>query len=113
MATNDLSGLHVFVSGPVTGLDLVKATRAFDDARRLILSRGATACFVPTDDIPNDVSHEHAMLLCLNELTSVVDGRARYDLLVSLPGWQSSPGARFERATARTCGVAVIDLVDL
>ena len=46
----------------------------------------------------------------LAERPWVGDEEPHYDLLVSLPGWQDSAGARLEREVAEAIGMEVHDL---
>lgn len=89
-AMTDVTRKCVFLSGPVTGLPRDEAKTAFVRARGLCLSLGAGRAYDPVTDVPRGATHEEAMSLCLCELTRRVRGLLRYDLLVSLPGWEAS-----------------------
>ena len=45
--------------------------------------------------------------------TKVTDDGAFYDVLVSLPCWQDSAGARLEREVAVACGIDVCELAEV
>lgn len=114
----DVSGRRVFLSGPVTGLDYEEARDAFDAAEVRLRVRGARSVLNPASVVPRECSHEDAMLMCLHLLTTYaeyVDGRRvrPYDLLVSLPGWERSEGARVERMVALAVGIPVAGLAEV
>lgn len=122
----DIKGKRIFMSGPMSGLDRYNVA-AFAEAHEDLKRAGAGEVFDPA--ISYLLEHgerasvkEHAdyMADCLHELTKrrhhglSPDRYApmKYDLLVSLPGWERSPGARFEREAAEVCGIEVCDLAD-
>lgn len=124
-----VKGRTVFLSGPMSGLPNYNVG-AFADAHAALLRMGAYRVFDPaveylTDSDSQDGSRTHAYWLrrCIGELArgrgesyalaSPVDTRPMYSLLVSLPGWEDSEGARTERLVAGACGIEVADLADV
>lgn len=110
----DFQGKTVFLSGPMTGkLDFNRA--AFAQAESRLMELGAAAVFNPAKDAPaegDEKPHAHYMLDTLHRLTQhgKVDGfnRPRFDVLVALPGWSQSAGARIEVDVAFSCGIEVV-----
>lgn len=100
----DIRGKNVFLSGPVSGMDRGEAADAFQAAYSRCVDAGARFVFNPVANVDPRESHEHAMLQCLNELTTV-GGLGHYDLLVQLHGWRNSEGALMELAVADACGI--------
>lgn len=107
----------MYLSGPVTGRDWDEADAAFLDARRRLREAGAADCLVPTQVVASGTGHEDAMLTCIQYLTyfEYQQGRREryFDLLVSLPGWETSDGARMERMVAEACGIPCAELAEV
>ena len=112
-----VKGRRVYLSGPMTGLpDWNKA--AFDDGMRLLAGFGADIdhSYNPADHIDEmrKWSHDRCLMASVRALCSRRPGPqhsiAAYDVLVSLPGWERSAGARLEREVAEACGIEVCDL---
>ena len=115
-----VSGRHVYLSGPMTGLpDWNRA--AFDEAEKRLLALGAQEPYNPANAIERfkSLSHETCMYRSLVELVdeewSTEPGYPTpwYDLLVSLHGWEQSAGARLEREVAEACGIEVCELAEV
>lgn len=110
----DFTGKTVFLSGPMTGRrDWNRA--AFAQAESRLMELGAAAVFNPAKDAPHgatDLPHSHFMLDTLHRLTQHgkvdVCNRPRFDVLVALPGWSQSAGARTEVDVAFSCGIEVV-----
>lgn len=120
----DVHGKRIFLSGPITGMDHHNVA-AFAVAHDDLKEAGAAYVFNPAmrylgqrPDLAAAKTHEDYMTDCIHELT---DRKKRtqgweqviprkYDLLVSLPGWEKSDGATEERAVAEACGIEVCDL---
>lgn len=114
-------GKRVFISGPMTGMpDWNRA--AFADAECMLRKAGAREVYNPAADSPlgeDSHTHEHWMLRTLHHLTMLVycysdDGNntPHWDMLLLLPGWEDSRGARVERDVAAACGIELV-YVDL
>ena len=128
--SNMVKGRTVFLSGPMSGLSNYNVG-AFADAHAILLKMGAYKVFDPaveylTDTESQDGNKTHAYWLrkCIHELTEpmgnvgmLFGGKpatvSKYSLLVSLPGWEDSEGARTERTVAEACGMKVADLADV
>ena len=105
-----VKGRRVYLSGPMTGIEGWNKP-AFDGAEKQLRKLNIHDVYNPADHIDSHSTASHcvAMQLSLNELTST---KFWYDLLVSLPGWEQSAGARLEREVAEACGIEVCDIKD-
>lgn len=91
---------------------------AFAEAHALLKIAGAKYVYNPAiaylncESMYMKKSHGFFMRRCLHELTSVGLGneKPKYDLLVSLPGWQDSLGATTERFVAEACEIPCLKL---
>ena len=110
-------GRRVYLSGPMTGLpDWNRA--AFDEAEKRLVCEpfDVMGAYNPADQIDDmrPLSHEKAMYLSMHSLMSMDVAGSRfvpyYEVLVSLPGWEKSAGARLEREVATACGIEVCNL---
>ena len=93
--------------GPVTSLPRKRAVEAFGRAGDMLHANG-NAVWSPVDAVPSHYSHEDAMQVCLQWLTS--PAMKKRGVLVTLPGWEASEGACLEVAVARAVGVPVMAL---
>ena len=112
-----VKGRSIYLSGPMTGLpDWNRA--AFDDAMRTLAGFGADTdhSYNPASHVAemHKWSHDRCLMASIRALCSRRPGPqhsiAAYDLLVSLPGWEQSAGARLEREVAVACGIEVCEL---
>ena len=120
----NLTGKSVYLSGPMSGLDH-NNVQGFARAHAIVRAAGAERVYDPADawlshptDWDEQLTHEHYMLDSINTLTrhvQTIDGpfRALYDVVVLLPGWSQSAGARLEYEVARACGIRTLDLADV
>ena len=110
----DTEGKFVFLSGPVTSLERDDAWQRFLDAEMTCIGVGAKHVFNPMQRIAAYLTHKEAMRVCLGQLTAtLLDRSTEYDLLVSLPSWEESDGARLERAIAEAIGIPCVELSEL
>ena len=114
----DITDKKIYLSGPMTGIEDYNRSE-FDGAELGLLGAGADEVYDPAEHIDEyaQLSHEQCMALSLRELIAerawVAEIEPYYDLLVSLPGWQDSAGARLERAVAIAIGMEVYDIEEV
>lgn len=113
-----VKGKRVFLSGPITGMPDYNR-EMFAEAERYLRGCGARWVYNPSKLSPMSDSpklHAEYMRETLHELTGRSDTRGRngggnyYDVIVLLPGWKGSVGARMEMSVAETIGMEVIEL---
>lgn len=107
---------NVFLSGPMTGREAYNVGE-FAKAHARLKELGAHCIYDPALEYLQEGnaghSHEWYMRRCIQELTKDKVNplyESGYTILVSLPDWQESQGARVEREVAIACGIAVCDL---
>ena len=115
----DVKGKNVFLSGPMSGLDHFNVGE-FAKANAIVKEAGAVKVYDPAIEYLNGDKrrgHEWWMRRRIGELTkfgkSIVIPDMMYpfyEVLVSLPGWEDSEGARLEREVALACGMEVVSL---
>ena len=121
-----MGGKRVFISGPMSDSDdhhVDDFALAHDRLKKL----GIELAFNPAilylnqsrrlDDVK---THDDYMLDCIHELTrrqkrteewvDVIP--MKYDVLVQLPGWEKSLGAKTEAEVAKACGIPCVSLED-
>lgn len=117
-----VADLYVYLSGPVSGIDRKEAVAGFSRAENRCRKARACRVFNPTTQIDRGDTHEQAMLECLAELTQVDDISEEahkyvpaplYDVLVQLPGWETSPGCIVEATVAKACGIPCVELSEV
>lgn len=123
----DVRGKRIFLSGPMTGHEHYNVT-AFAEAHARLKEAGAAYVYNPTigylcqkQEVAALKTHADYMTDCLHELTDRKKRTQgweeviprRYDLLVSLPGWDDSEGAVTERTVAEACGIECCDLEEV
>ena len=112
-----VKGRRVYLSGPMTGMEDWNRT-TFDAAEKRLVCEpfDVMGVYNPADNIDEmrSLSHEEAMYLSMHSLMSIDVADSKfvpyYEVLVSLPGWERSAGARLEREVAVACGIEVCDL---
>lgn len=117
----DVKGKRVYISGPMSDdLDTYHA-HDFVDAHITLKKAGAVDIYDPAIEWLRDYDHirphEEYMRESFSELTSEnifgQDDKAFYDMVVMLPGWQLSEGAKHERLVAGWCGIPCYELKDV
>ena len=118
-----INGRNVYLSVPMTGIEDFNRA-AFNNAEEILKSRGAAYVYNPADNatryVDAGLTHEQCMYYSLYELLdegwpveSGAPGTHWYEVLVSLPGWEQSAGARLERTVAEACGIEVCNIEDV
>lgn len=99
--------MRIYLSGPMSGMHDWNR-EAFTEAAAYLRGQGHQV-FNPAFAAPVGgqvvAAHESYMLRDLHELTEHLDGRAYYDAIAQLPGWEKSPGAKIEALVAGACGI--------
>ncbi len=113
-----IRGKRVFLSGRMSDDSKTFHAHQFVDAHILCKEAGAKSVYDPAMSwlAYNDSDRTHAdwMFESVHELTRKrLSGDAYWQVLVSLPGWELSEGARTERTVAEACGMEVIELEDI
>lgn len=101
--SDKVEGKKVYLSGPITGIKNYKGLFLF--AEELIKMCDAARIFNPALQIPDSLDYEQAMKRCVTAL-------AQYEVIMMLPGWHISKGARLEHDIALACGMDVVDSTD-
>lgn len=101
--SDKVKGKKVYLSGPITGINNYKGLFLF--VEELVRMCDAARIFNPASQIPDSLDYEQAMKRCVTAL-------AQYEVIMMLPGWHISKGARLEHDIALVCGMNVIDLTD-
>jgi hypothetical protein len=126
----DIRGKNVYLSGPMTGRYCYNVgTFAIAHAKLKELKVGyvfnpAIRYLVMGAEKLKDMEHGDFMLDTIHELTmrEKRDRRddewvrtipRKYDMVVMLPGWEDSDGARKEREVALSCDIPVYELDDV
>ena len=112
-----VKGRRVYLSGPMTGIKDWNGP-AFADGMRLLAGFGADTdhSYNPAAHIAemHKWSHDRCLMASIRALCSRRPGPqhsiAAYDVLVSLPRWERSEGAKLERYVAQRVGIEVCDL---
>lgn len=117
-----IKGKNVFLSGPMSDDPENYHVGDFAVAHNKVKSLGAVFIYDPAivhlsrdRSSAKKLTHEDYVTMCLNELTSFVKGADRsplkvYSVVVHLPGWENSPGAKIEHEVAIACGIPCIEL---
>ena len=106
--------VNIFISGPMTGLPHYNVG-AFAEAHQLIISGTFMGKYVddvydPAQEYLNSrvTNPEVAMRHSIANLSS-----GKYDVLLLLPGWETSKGSSLEREVAEAVGMEVIEFESL
>lgn len=99
--SDKIKGKKVYLSGPITGIKNYKGLFLF--VEELVKMCDAARIFNPALQIPDSLDYEQAMKRCVTALT-------QYEVIMMLPGWRTSKGARLEYDIALACGMHIIDL---
>lgn len=112
--TNPIRGRVVYLSGPMSGIRDYNRP-AFAKAMRRAYALGARYVFNPCEYWGHyDRSGEWYMRHDLHVLTRCLDeSGTAFDVLLALPGYMRSNGARCEVLVARACGIEVVRYSDL
>lgn len=112
----DVKGKRLFLSGPMTGIDLYNAP-AFAAVHARLKLMGCGEVFNPAIEWLIDDSGSEDRLRYLRRCVARLGGGpfsysedSHWDMLVSLPGWERSDGARLERWLAESLGIECHDL---
>jgi hypothetical protein len=123
----DVKGKNVYLSGPMTGrycynvgtfaiahakLKELKVGYVFNPAIRYLVLGAEKAKRMTHDDFMTDTIHELTMREKRDDEWVRTLPR-KYDMVVMLPGWEDSEGARKEREVALSCDIPVYELADV
>jgi hypothetical protein len=106
----DMRGMHVYIAGPMEGRNDYNRA-AFNMAEGILNELGATV-WNPAKlrDLFRTDGREACMRMNLRHL---VGDSPRVDLLVLLPGWEDSQGARCEQMAAAQCGIECVEISEV
>ncbi len=123
----DVNGKRIYISVPMSDRRLHNVAE-FAEAHARLKCAGAAHVFNPTigylcqrNEVAALKDHDDYMTDCVHELTERKKRTQgwedviprKYDLLVSLPGWEDSDGATTERVVAEACGIECADLEEV
>ena len=114
----DVKDKSIFLSGPMTGIELYN-TPAFMEAHARLKLMGCGEVFNPVIewlwDDSGSTDRLYYMRKCVERLGMgpLAYGHEHWDMLVSLPGWEDSEGARLEREVAEALGIECHDLAEV
>lgn len=110
----DLHNKRVFLSGPMSDREDYHVAD-FALAHHRIKALAPIEVYDPAIEYLRsrcDQSHEGWMRECIRRLMNAGNGY-QYDVLVQLPGWESSEGARLEADVAKATGIQVVTLAEV
>lgn len=117
----DLKDKNIYLCGRIDGRPIDEARAEFTCIQNQLWSMGAYRVFNPVS-VTYDKPHNDAMFDRLSNLTEswlrldkdcFEHYEHSYNMLVTLPGWQSSEDACLEVAVAKACGIQVIEYEDM
>lgn len=117
----DFTNKHVFVSGPIAGEPYFNA-EWIDAVKAWLYELGAATVWTPIALTPlyghDEQTHEGYMMPSLHALTSFYrDEKQRVrrgmDVVVLMPEWAYSEGARTEWEVAKACGIDIVEWEDV
>lgn len=117
MSENALRGMRVFISGPMTGIELYNVAEFFKAEARLKVL-GASYVYNPARewlDSKEERTHEEYMRRCISSMTAerLFTRDRNIDVMVRLNGWNRSDGAMLESQVARMCGIPILEQREL
>lgn len=94
----------IYISGKITGLDLLLAKKLFDEAEEMLLKWGYDEVINPMklDHSKHDQTWESFMLVDLKALMDCDD-------IYMLDNWETSRGAKLEYHLAEELGMKIIN----
>jgi len=93
---------HIYIIGPVTGIERPEAMKAFAKAELTIKEVGMVPVN-PLNLVPSDASWHAAMKICINRLLDC-------GAYVKLPGWDTSKGAMLEVIIAKNMDIPELNI---
>lgn len=93
----------LYLSGPITGLEIDEARERFAAAQELMESQGWETVNPMDNGVPVEAAWEEHLAADIINLFAC-------KAIAMLPGWQLSQGARLEHALARKIGMRIIEV---
>ena len=93
--------MKIYISGPITGHDKQEVSRAFAEAKRLIIDAGHTPVNPLENGLPETATYEMHLLKDFQMMLEC-------DAIILLYGWSRSKGCRMENYIAVNMGLTVI-----
>ena len=92
--------MKVYISGPITGVD------DYIENFHSVSKKIAEAGHIPVDPCTLEHAHDKSYEAYMKEdIKALLD----CDCIYMLSGWKGSPGARMERAIAKTCKITEME----
>ena len=91
----------LYLSGPISGLDIEHAREAFARAQEQMEQQGWEVVNPMDNGVPVEAPWEEHLAA---DIIALLDCKA----VAMLPGWENSRGARLENAIARRFGMRII-----
>ena len=93
----------IYLSGPISGLDIEHARELFAAAQKEMAKQGWECVNPMNNGLPVEAPWEEHLALDVLNLFSC-------KAIAMLPGWEASQGARLEHALAKRIGMRIINL---